>query len=953
MKRFIEKINGNKKSAYFLSYTILFLISALLVFGFFIIDGKSFIWVGKKGNLDGIAQHYVAFAYWGQYIRDAVAGFFSGDFNVPMFSSSIGFGADIIETLSYYVLGDPLNLLSALVPVQYSEYLFNALVIVRLYLAGLAFSAFAMHIKKNNRFYTLIGGLIYVFCSYTVFASVRHPYFTNPMIYFPIILLGCEYIFEGKKPWLYVMGIALAAMSNFYFFYMICILTVIYAVIRVFNYAPKGQRKKIFSYALRFIIWAVLGVLMACFLFYPSVRTTLASTRTNTSAGAPLFYEYYYYISYFLNFSNTVGSGHWCYHGTIPLTVIAVFLIWTRPKKNKTQIIFFSLTTLFLLFPIFGYLLNGMAYTANRWVWAYVFVLAIISVIQLPRLFEISKRNKYILAVILFFLFVLSALAVKEEASYYIGSACLLLTVLFVICIDLNVFKKANLMRGTVLCLAVLQVAGVGIGKYLLFGYGNDFCIAGSAYQNIKNAPSAPLEKLNDGSFYRYEDYYSHNKGKQRNAALINGGNSTDVYFSLSSDYWYEMLRSLGDKNILVQRTEGIDNRTILGTLLNVKYYTADAGKEKGTLPYGYNADPILTSQLKNQRHFRTNTKAEAGLDAYNHYINENALPLGYTYDSFITRQQYEELSYTDRQKAMLYSVVLEEKTELLEQGSPEVNKELDYTVSYDEGIKIEDGYYTTPYNKVGYIYIILNDAKAEKETYINFKNISYSGLGAVEKAKLDGSWESMTSSQKAAAGLSDIKHPDIVYPAIGMKDTVKTINLFAPTYNYYMGALDYSVNLGYYETAPKSIAVKLPANGRFAIEDITVGQIDFAGYEEQVAELSENCLEDLVISDNNIKGKISLEKDKLLCLALPYSPGWSAYVDGKKTEIVTANIGCMGILLSEGEHTVELRYFTPYLAFGIALSCVGWITFAACLVIEKKNKYRIKKYTCQRDNIT
>ena len=57
--------------------------------------------------------------------------------------------------------------------------------------------------------------------------------------------------------------------------------------------------------------------------------------------------------------------------------------------------------------------------------------------------------------------------------------------------------------------------------------------------------------------------------------------------------------------------------------------------------------------------------------------------------------------------------------------------------------------------------------------------------------------------------------------------------------------------------------------------------------------------------------------------------------------EILKTDLAFMGLELSEGTHTVELRYFTPYFAFGILLSIIGWGIFVIWIVIDL---YRCKK---------
>lgn len=44
--------------------------------------------------------------------------------------------------------------------------------------------------------------------------------------------------------------------------------------------------------------------------------------------------------------------------------------------------ILFILSTLLLLFPAFGWLLNGLSYATNRWIWAYSLLVAYIVTTQ-------------------------------------------------------------------------------------------------------------------------------------------------------------------------------------------------------------------------------------------------------------------------------------------------------------------------------------------------------------------------------------------------------------------------------------------------------------------------------------------------------------------------------------------------------------------------------------------
>ncbi len=72
----------------------------------------------------------------------------------------------------------------------------------------------------------------------------------------------------------------------------------------------------------------------------------------------------------------------------------------------------------------------------------------------------------------------------------------------------------------------------------------------------------------------------------------------------------------------------------------------------------------------------------------------------------------------------------------------------------------------------------------------------------------------------------------------------------------------------------------------------------------------------------------MSADRPQMLCVAVPYSRGWSAYVDGAHVKIYRMNDMFMGIELKKGAHHIEFCYFTYGLKAGIG------ITLTAILII-------------------
>ena len=72
------------------------------------------------------------------------------------------------------------------------------------------------------------------------------------------------------------------------------------------------------------------------------------------------------------------------------------------------------------------------------------------------------------------------------------------------------------------------------------------------------------------------------------------------------------------------------------------------------------------------------------------------------------------------------------------------------------------------------------------------------------------------------------------------------------------------------------------------------------------------------------MSGEIELAEDKLLLFSIPYDGGWTAYVDGKKQEVLQANIMYSALALPAGKHKIELVYHTPGLAAGFLITLAG-----------------------------
>jgi hypothetical protein len=81
-----------------------------------------------------------------------------------------------------------------------------------------------------------------------------------------------------------------------------------------------------------------------------------------------------------------------------------------------------------------------------------------------------------------------------------------------------------------------------------------------------------------------------------------------------------------------------------------------------------------------------------------------------------------------------------------------------------------------------------------------------------------------------------------------------------------------------------------------------------------------------------------------LLVVSEVYEPGWRAYVDGERVEILPTHHTLRGVPIPEGSHTVVLRYEPPALRLGLAISGVATVAMLAVfgsVGLGGKRRYR------------
>jgi uncharacterized membrane protein YfhO len=167
-------------------------------------------------------------------------------------------------------------------------------------------------------------------------------------------------------------------------------------------------------------------------------------------------------------------------------------------------------------------------------------------------------------------------------------------------------------------------------------------------------------------------------------------------------------------------------------------------------------------------------------------------------------------------------------------------------------------------------------------------------------------------------------------------RSSLKASDVLSTRASWYSGKKDFTLNLGFKMERKDVLAVIVQKAGVFDCESIEITSLPFGKeYQDKAEELRQEHLEDVEEFTNGVKGKITLSKNKIILFSIPYSKGWTAYVNGKKAKLLASNTMFMALPLKEGSYDIKLKYVTPGLFIGVCLSLIGLILFA--FIIKKK----------------
>ncbi len=198
----------------------------------------------------------------------------SGDFGWDWVTDM---GSNFVGSYSYYMLGSPFFWLMCIFPSAWTPYLMAPMYIVKYMVAAIMGYAYLQRFVKNKN-YAVIGALLYSFSGFQIYNTFFNQ-FHDVVAFFPLLLIGMEEFVQNDRKGLFAVAVALNALINYFMFAGQVVFCVIYFFARISCKSFRITLSKFFG----LVFEAVIGFVMAWFLFLPAASALMGNDRISGS----------------------------------------------------------------------------------------------------------------------------------------------------------------------------------------------------------------------------------------------------------------------------------------------------------------------------------------------------------------------------------------------------------------------------------------------------------------------------------------------------------------------------------------------------------------------------------------------------------------------------------------------------------------------------------------------
>lgn len=823
-----------------------------------------------------------------------------------LYSWQAGGGSSFLGNFFNY-LSSPLSALIFLFDRDQIGDAITTLVAVKAMLSAACFTYYLKKSQGAHSFASASFGVFYAFSGYFL-AYYWNIMWLDAMILLPIIALGIERIINNGSGKTYLISMVVLFWSNYYMGYMACIFSVVYFLVYFFaNYDIYSKRNiiknkrglfsvfdnRFLSGAIKFALCSVGAGALCAFFLLPVFN--ILQNCSATSDKFPETFESYFDIlnlltSHLAGLETTIRSSGDdvlpnIYCGILAVLLMPLYLINKNIKlKEKAAYI------LMIIFFVFSFDNNAANFIWHamhmpndlpyRFSYMYVFIFLIMAFKGITKLDKIEYKDIMFTGIGALILIVLMQKFPTNKMSSLTIYLSMVLVMIWTLVLLMIKSKKTSRL------VIGISLACLTFSETLIVGC-NGLVFTQPQANYIENMQSYGeavkyIEDKDDG-FYRTDL----TELKTRLDSCLYGYNSMSTFSSMAYENYSQNQFSLGMYGNRINSYTYHPQTPVYNMMYGLKYFIKANG----------------TDNLSNEYYkylYTTKDKKETEV-----YENRYYLPIGFTVSEEIKNWDNSEGNPFDVQESLIDNAA----------GVSNVFVPVKYTGTETHSADC--------------------DEISENGVY----SISATGTGSI-----DVTFESQTNSD--------------IYIYIS-SPAVKNVNYYwdnGDSSAYQSTSEAYIYDLGTHKAGEK-IKASLDLSGSDkggSTLKIFAYSIDNDVLKSAYETLEQGQLEITNHSDTKLEGKINAPYNGYIYTSIPYDSGWSVYVDGEKTEPEALGKGrkdqsdedtCQLIIpISEGEHTVKLKYAPKGIKSGAAISTATLLILIATAAIRKRYDKRAIK---------
>ena len=563
-------------------------------------------------------------------------------------------GSSFIGSYAFYLTGSPFFWLTVFLPEKLVLYAIPWLLCLKHALASMTGYAYIRRFVKNPDA-ALIGGLLYAFSGFQIY-NLFFNHFQDVTAFFPLMLIAMEELINRNRRGYFALSVALMAIINYFFFAGQVIFLILYFIIRCRSQDFHVNLKKFSALALE----AILGVCIACVILLPAALAVILNNRVSEylfGQDMILYSDRTRIIRIIQSFfmipdpparTNLFQSDYakWAsIGGYLPLFSMGGVIAFIRQKKKHWASLMIYICTICAMIPVLNsvfYMLNAAYYA--RWYYMPILIMAMMTAYALDNQEIDWQSGMRICAVMLGIFGLISLLPVKEEEEIKLFQFTLIpgyfyLTLgITVLCwfgawyiLKLRKQKEFFYKKAVILTVSVCIAC---TGTIVYFGK----AIGTNAEDYIQMAIHGEdnLSISYESDYFRIdisEDY--------DNYPMFWGLSSMRCFQSTVSPSIMDFYKSIGIIRDVASRADP-KHYTLRG-LFSVKYYFNKIKK---------NIEDEEEFELPGFTYDRT----ENGFEIYQ---NQYYIPMGFSYDEFVTEEAVEEVKNSVREKLLIHALIL------------------------------------------------------------------------------------------------------------------------------------------------------------------------------------------------------------------------------------------------------------------------------------------------------